>query len=112
MAAAANNSREGSPLSEEEEAYPQTPPPNSHDAHFDIVDSPEDTTSLPFAENTDLPKKQNVIDPDSTATMTTVMCNTCALPVNDSTCLELANQFYHKEVRIQNTVLLMELTID
>jgi hypothetical protein len=51
-----------------------------------------------LAENTDLPKKQNVIVPDSSIT-TSVMCNTCSQPVTDSTCLELANQFYHKEVR-------------
>ncbi|KAI8072123.1 hypothetical protein BDF21DRAFT_465502 [Thamnidium elegans] len=78
-------SRHGSPLSEEEEeAYPATPPP--HETHFDIAVQGE------VPKNDALHKKKEV--PDST---TDVMCSTCTLPVIDSTCLELANNFYHKE---------------
>lgn len=84
--------RQGSPLSEEEEPYPQTPPPTSHDTQFDIASSPTDIEPL----DSESPKKQNVIVPDST--ITNIMCHTCTLPVTDSTCLELANHFYHKEV--------------
>lgn len=78
-------------MSEEEEPYPQTPPPYS--THFDVISSsPIQIGSLPFSG--DPYKKQNVIVPDST----TVICNTCTKPVTD-TCLELEKHFYHKEVK-------------
>lgn len=83
-------------MSEEEDAYPRTPP--SHNTHFDILSSTQNIgSSLPYTED-DLLKKKNVIVPDFTST-TAITCKTCAQPVTDSTCLELANQFYHKEVR-------------
>jgi hypothetical protein len=88
-------SRQGTPQSEEDEAYPRTPPP--HNTYFDIVSSsPTDTASPPFS-STELPKKQNVVVPEPTI----VMCNTCTKPVTD-TCLELSNNFYHKEVNYHN----------
>lgn len=89
--------RRDSPLSEEEDAYPRTPP--SHNTHFNVLSS-QDT--LPYIDD-DLLKKKNVIIPDVTATAA-VTCYTCAKPVTDSTCLELANHFYHKEVNIKNPI--------
>lgn len=86
-------SRQGTPHSEEDEAYPRTPPP--HNAYFDIVSSsPTDTSFAAPTNNDELQKKQPVVvAPESTM----VMCNTCSKPVTD-TCLELSNNFYHKEV--------------
>lgn len=89
-----NDARQGSPLSEEEEPYPQTPPPTSADEQFDIA-SPSSPTDIEPLVNNELPKKQNETP---TITSTSIMCHTCTLPVTDSTCLELANHFYHKEV--------------
>ncbi|KAG2195235.1 hypothetical protein INT47_007964 [Mucor saturninus] len=83
--------RRDSPLSEEEDAYPRTPP--SHNTHFDVLSSSQE--SLPYLED-NLLKKKNVIAPDFTNSAA-VTCHTCTKPVTDSTCLELANQFYHKE---------------
>lgn len=72
-------SRQGSPVSEEDEAYPQTPPPQSN--YFNIAS--EDT-------NTTLVNEPEIKD-------ASVMCNACGLTVKD-TYLELANNVYHKEV--------------
>ncbi|GAN05910.1 hypothetical protein MAM1_0105d05386 [Mucor ambiguus] len=84
-------SRQGTPHSEEDEAYPRTPPP--HNAYFDIVSSSPTDTSFPAPTANELQKKQDVVvDPEPTM----VMCNTCSKPVTD-TCLELSNNFYHKE---------------
>ncbi|OAD02690.1 hypothetical protein MUCCIDRAFT_92236 [Mucor lusitanicus CBS 277.49] len=83
-------SRQGTPHSEEDEAYPRTPSP--HNAYFDIVSSSPTDASFP-APATQAQKKQDVaITPEPTM----VMCNTCSKPVTD-TCLELSNNFYHKE---------------
>lgn len=84
--------RRDSPLSEEEDTCPRTPP--SHNTHFDVLSSSQET--LPYLED-NLLKKKNVIVPDFT-NAAAVTCHTCTKPVTDSTCLELANQFYHKEV--------------
>ncbi|EPB87369.1 hypothetical protein HMPREF1544_05795 [Mucor circinelloides 1006PhL] len=85
-------SRQGTPQSEEDEAYPRTPPP--HNTYFDVVSSSPTDTSFPAAPTVnELQKKQDVvIAPEPTV----VMCNTCTKPVTD-TCLELSNNFYHKE---------------
>ncbi|KAI8080104.1 uncharacterized protein B0P05DRAFT_539996 [Gilbertella persicaria] len=64
--------RQGSPTSEEDEAYPRTPSPQN--THFNTLKGMES------------PLEQQ----------TTVMCNACSQPVTE-TCLELANHFYHKE---------------
>ncbi|KAK4520858.1 uncharacterized protein ATC70_006739 [Mucor velutinosus] len=84
-------SRQGTPHSEEDEAYPRTPPP--HNAYFDIVSSSPTDTSFPAPTTNELQKKQDVvIAPEPTM----VMCSTCSKPVTN-TCLELSNNFYHKE---------------
>lgn len=82
--------RRSTPLSEEEEPFPSTPPAHHH--HFDIA-ALQDGDEL--QRNNQLPNKKDIIIPDSS---TDIMCYTCAQPVTDSTCLELTNHFYHKEV--------------
>lgn len=72
-------------MSEEDEAYPQTPPPQN--AFFDIVsDSP--TTTL-----------FNQLSDKETTLVAQISCNACGESVTD-TYLELANNVYHKEVCI------------
>ncbi|KAI7908224.1 uncharacterized protein BX663DRAFT_493446 [Cokeromyces recurvatus] len=82
--------RQSNTLSEEDEAFPPTPPP--HTTYFDIPSI--NPISLSFPDSEDLINKKKYSEMDQPST--TILCSTCSKPVTD-TCLELANQFYHKE---------------
>lgn len=77
-------------MSEEEEEFPQTPPPQN--TFFDIVsDSP---TLVEPLDTFPHPAKKEAT---SETEVTEISCNACGMTVTD-TYLELANNVYHKEV--------------
>ncbi|KAI8977038.1 hypothetical protein BDF20DRAFT_872559 [Mycotypha africana] len=96
-------SRNDTPLSEEDEAYPRTPP--SDQAYFNIAaQSPTTNTMSPsslqpeFTPDGPQEKKEDgsITKNEVQQEPVVIICNACSLPVTD-TCLELANQIYHKE---------------
>ncbi|CEP16366.1 hypothetical protein [Parasitella parasitica] len=91
LSAVGGGSRQGTPSqSEEDETYPRTPP--QADNFFNVATTPSPTESSFPPSNEELQKQQQKQQQESE----TVMCNACAKPVTD-TCLELSNNFYHKE---------------